>query len=579
MKHVRIGIKTQITDALPELIIYLCFLFCINKKTFRMALFKSLSLFLTAYLLVFEFSALSQKSTQVLSEIRADDLAAHVNFLASPLLQGRSNGDPGLKIALNYIVSQAKLLDLKPANGDSYLQEYSIVKKSIDYDKTSVQVFSEGNDTVTIKEKMFQIHPSGASDFEVEGEVVFAGYGIKSDKYNYNDLENIETEGRILLVMNRAPLSEDGSRILFSEPLWSSFMNIQWKLSYLLFSKASAILFVTDPKSCFSSMDEQYPGISGSLESSMYPENSRPMVFDLPGMPRIIFVHRVVADEILKGTGHTLEELQRTIDSGLNPVSFAVTGKKIKITEVSRTEEIIMHNAAAYIEGSDPDLKNEIVIFSAHADHIGTAGKYVNAGADDNASGCSALLEIADAFSKLVKKPLRTVLFLWFSGEEIGLLGSQSYTDNPLFPLEQTVANLNLDMIGRIKGVADSTADTPMTGPDMVYVITGDQSSELRSVAEEADKRSVLDFDYSLSGRNNPLQLFARSDHYNFVKNDIPVLFFSSGLHSDYHSPRDTVDKINFRKMELIARTIFDIGYTLANSRSRIVVDNPFSSW
>ena len=189
------------------------------------------------------------------------------------------------------------------------------------------------------------------------------------------------------------------------------------------------------------------------------------------------------------------------------------------------------------------------------------------------------MLEIADAFQSLEKKPLRSLLFLWVTGEEIGLFGSQSYVNNPLFPLGNTVADLNMDMIGRVKGVADTTAETPMSGPNGVFVITGNQSIELMKIAEEADKKSPLDFDYSLSGRDNPLQLFARSDHYNFVKKDIPVLFFTTGLHSDYHTPGDVIEKIDFGKMELIAKTVYEIGYTIANSKNRLVVDNPFSKW
>lgn len=158
-------------------------------------------------------------------------------------------------------------------------------------------------------------------------------------------------------------------------------------------------------------------------------------------------------------------------------------------------------------------------------------------------------------------------MFLWVTGEEIGLFGSQSYVENPLFPLENTVANLNMDMIGRVRGAADTTENTPMTDETGLFVITGNQSKELVDIAREVDEKTVLDLDYSLSGRNHPLQLFARSDHYNFAKKDIPVLFFSTGLHTDYHEPGDTVDKIDFAKMELVTRAIYEIGYNVANRK------------
>ncbi|HUX59634.1 MAG TPA: M28 family peptidase [Bacteroidales bacterium] len=311
--------------------------------------------------------------------------------------------------------------------------------------------------------------------------------------------------------------------------------------------------------------------LKGSNDEAMNPFMS--------AMPKVIFINRSVADALLKGTGNTLEELQKIIDSTLKPHSFLIPGKKLKITEVVLSEEKTLNNVAGYIEGRDPILKNEVVIFSGHYDHIGGSGEKVNPGADDNASGCAALLSIAEAFQSMKKKPLRSLLFLWVSGEEIGLYGSESYVKNPLFPLESTIADLNMDMIGRVKAIADTTDNTPMTGPNTVFVITDSQSKELRSIADDIDKKSQLDFDYTLSGKDHPLQLFARSDHYNFVKKNIPVIFFTTGLHTDYHSPRDVVEKIDFNKMELVTRTMYEIGLEVANSKTRLVVDNPFSSW
>ncbi|OFY57734.1 MAG: hypothetical protein A2V50_03680 [Bacteroidetes bacterium RBG_19FT_COMBO_42_10] len=521
----------------------------------------------------------AQKKSSPDDVITQEDLESYVTFLASPYLKGRPDGEPGLELAQQYIVSQARLLGLKPANGSSYYQPYTIIKNSIDPEKTKIQVISENNDTVTIKKPVYQFVPTGPSEFSLEGEVIFAGYGLKQDKYGYNDFENIKPEGKILLVMNRAPSSEDGKKFLFEGTNWNSLMSIQVKLTYMLFSKAKAILFVMDPKSGVQSLEENNPGYAGELNSTKNLKGEKPRIFELPGMPKILFVHRSVADELLKGTGHTLEELQNKIDTSLKPQSFELKGKKLIFTEAVKVEDIILSNVAAYIEGSDPELKSEYVIFSAHADHIGESGGRINPGADDDASGCAALLSIAEAFQNLDKKPLRSVMFLWVSGEEIGLFGSKSYVDNPLIPLEKTIADLNVDMIGRIKGVADTSKDTPMTGNKGVFVITGNQSKELGNIADEIDKSTKLDFDYSLSGRKHPLQLFSRSDHYNFVKHDIPVLFFTSGLHSDYHTAGDTVEKIDFKKMELITETIFRIGLTIADKRTRLVVDNPFSKW
>ncbi len=521
----------------------------------------------------------AQKNASYIDVITSNDLESHISFLASPLLKGRLNGAPELEVAQQYIVSQAKLMGLKPMNGNSYYQSYSITKKSIDPDRTSIQVITNEKDTVTIKLPVYQLVPTGPSDFTFDGEVVFAGYGLKLDKYGYNDFEDIDTEGKILLVMNRAPTTDDGEKFLFEGTNWDSFRSIQVKLSSLIFSRAKAVLFVMDPKSGYSSLEERYSGYAGELNSTKTLKGEKPRTFELPGMPKIIFTHRSVADELLKESGYTLEELQNKIDTTLEPESFEIKGKKIQFTEGAKSEDIILRNIAAYIEGSDPVLKKEYVIFSAHVDHIGESAGGINAGADDNASGCAAVLSLAEAFQNLNRKPLRSVMFLWVSGEEIGLFGSKSYVDNPLVPLENTLVDINMDMIGRIKGVADTTADNPMTGPTEVFIITGNQSSELMAIAKEIDKGAILDFDYSLSGRKHPLQLFARSDHYNFVRHDIPVLFFTTGLHTDYHTPGDVIEKIDFKKLELISETIFQLGYTVANRKERLEVDNPFSSW
>lgn len=352
---------------------------------------KKLTVFVIISMAIIPNLSFSQKSDTGISKINSEDLEAYVSFLASPSMKGRSDGEPELEITVNYLASQAKLLGLKPANGTSYLQPYTIIQKSIDAEKSMIKVFSSVKDSVILKEPMIQLFPVGASDFEIEGEVAFAGYGIKADKYSYNDLENITTEGKILLLMNRSPLSDDGTKFKFEEQIWSSFMSIQAKLTNLLFSKAKAILIVPDPKSGFSSIEKEYPGIANELKSSKYLKGSKPLMLDMPGMPRIIFVQRAVADEV--------------------------------------------------------------------------------------------------------------------------------------------------------------------------------------------DKKSPIDIDYSLSGRDNPLQLYSRSDHYNFAKKDIPILFFSTGLHTDYHKPGDVAEKLDYEKMELIAKMVYEIGYTISNRKTRLVVDNPFSKW
>ncbi len=537
---------------------------------------KSLILLLIISILNVHY-AFPQKNGGGISSIQASDLESHLSFLASPLLKGRLNGGEELDIAAQYISSQAKKAGLQPVSGNSYLHHYTVVIKSFDRDRTFIQVTDEVRDPVTVKEPIYQIYPMGASDLELEGEAVFLGYGIRTDKYN--DFDTLTLSGKILLIMNRAPSAPDGETCLLGDQTWMSINGLQMKLQPLIMSGPKAILIVTDPKSGRSSLADDSSGLADYLATSMNIKGHRDQVPVIPGIPKVMFVHRKVADAILEGTGKNLDDLQKAIDNDLKPRSFAIKGKKIKINEVSVTEEKQLPNVAGIVEGRDPALRNEVVIFSGHMDHIGGEGEKTNPGADDNASGCSALLELAEAFSNMDKKPLRSVMFLWVSGEEVGLFGSQAYVENPLIPLEKTVADLNMDMVGRTRGIADTTDQTPMTGKNAVFVISGNQSSELVSIADKAAKKTGLELDYSLSGINHPLSLFSRSDHYNFVMNDIPILFFTTGLHTDYHKPTDRIEKIDFNKMERVTRTMFEIGYRVANQKTRIIVDNPFSKW
>lgn len=519
-----------------------------------------------------------QKKAAGVNTINSSDLESYLSFIASPLLKGRKNGEEGLQIAATYIASQAKKIGLKPGNGNSYFQQYTVVTKSFDPDKTFIAVTPESKSSVIIREPIYQLMPMGPADFEIEGDVVFAGYGINAAKFKYNDLDSLDMAGKIILIMNRAPMTADGKKTLFEDQRWLSIAGLQMKIQMLMFSKAKAILIVNDPKSDFDSFAESDPDLASYLGSGLSLKGQKDQNLNMPGMPKLIFVHRKVADEILNGTGYNLSELQQKIDNEFKPHSFQIKGKKVKISEGSVSKEDYLPNVVAFIEGSDPVLKNEFLLFSGHMDHLGMSGEKVNPGADDDASGCAALLEMAEAFQSLPKKPLRSIVFLWVSGEEVGLFGSQSYVDHPLFPLDKTVADLNMDMIGRVKTEADTSKNNPMTGPGAVFVITDNQSKELISIADGVARKTGLALDYSLSGRTHPLQLFARSDHFNFVKKNIPILFFTSGLHTTYHTPGDVIEKIDFKKLELVTKTMYQIGYEVANKKTRIVVDNPFTS-
>lgn len=230
-------------------------------------------------------------------------------------------------------------------------------------------------------------------------------------------------------------------------------------------------------------------------------------------------------------------------------------------------KKVATENVVAIIEGSEkPD---EYIVISSHLDHIGIHDGQINNGADDDGSGTVSTLEIAEAFQKAVedgKGPKRSIVFLHVTGEEKGLLGSKYYTDNPLYPLANTIANLNIDMVGRTDPKRKSS------NPDYIYLIGSDRlSTELHELSEEVNKATVnIELDYTFNAHDDPNRFYFRSDHYNFGKNNIPVIFYFNGTHADYHKPTDTVEKIEFDLMKTRAQLIFATAWELANKKNRI---------
>ncbi|MCF6297011.1 MAG: M28 family metallopeptidase [Flavobacteriaceae bacterium] len=226
-------------------------------------------------------------------------------------------------------------------------------------------------------------------------------------------------------------------------------------------------------------------------------------------------------------------------------------------------------NIMAFIPGSE--IPEEIIVISAHYDHLGKKGEIIYYGADDDASGTSAVMQIAEAFQeakKLGHGPKRSILFLNFTGEEEGLFGSKYYTSHPIFPLENTVVNLNIDMVGRVD-------EKHKDNPNFIYLIGADKlSSELHNLSEAVNKKyTQLEFDYTYNDENDPNRFYYRSDHYNFAKNNIPVIFYFNGVHEDYHQPTDTPDKINYEILAKRAQLIFYTAWEIANRKERLIVD------
>lgn len=518
-----------------------------------------------------------------LKSIHTDELRAHMDFLASDELEGRSTGEPGLDIAARYLATQAELMGLETADEDGdYIQFYTLEERSYDLVMSSISIIdSAGN--VAIDENPFFVLPAIVNDeIEIEGEIVFAGYGIYEPDMDYNDFEGLDITGKVVLIMDRAPMNEDG----VTSPLgdkWLGMENFQNKLQYIVMQQPKAVVLVFDPKSGYNSIEEVNPGISDYLtKSTTMKKEEEPPREEIPG-PKIVLAHRSVADRIFENSGTTLAEVQEKIDESLQPASFSLEDTKMKIHLTMKNTEMNVPNVFGYIEGSDPDLKDEFVIYMAHFDHVGTDGDGgVFNGADDNASGSVALLEIAEAFKAEKKGPRRSIGILWVSGEEIGLFGSKYFAENPLVSIGDIAAVINLDMVGRVKTAEDMESERSgltIVGQDSVKVIGALQSKVLMEINEETLADMELYPNYAYNRPDHPERYFYRSDHISFAKKDIPVLFYSTGTHADYHMLTDDPGKIDYSKFLKMTKFAFMAGMNTADYKDEIIVDNPMSEW
>jgi Zn-dependent M28 family amino/carboxypeptidase len=519
-----------------------------------------------------------------LQSISSEELKMHLQFLSSDELEGRDTGEPGLQIAARYLAVQAGHLGLLPLDADKdYLQPFYIREKAYDWENSHTTILLA--DSVTsVNRKSFYMFPAPQGDKTViEGEVVFAGYGINDETHNYNDFENIDIKDKVVLIMNRAPMNEDGTEAQFDNDKWSGMQNFQYKMQYIYSQEPRAVLIVMDPKSGMESIEDVNPAIARYLGKSreLKPDKD---VGAGPGAPAgMVLIHRSVADDLLEASGKSLEDLQLEIDQNLAPRSFLLKDTKVKIELNMSTNDLEIYNVFGVIEGSDPKLKEEMVIYTAHYDHVGTDGQGgVFNGADDNASGSVALIEVAEAFMKEKKRPKRSIGILWVSAEEIGLFGSQYFADHPLVDRKNIAAVINLDMLGRTRTEEDEKSKrrglTIQPG-DSVKVIGGLQSKVLMDLNNKSLDEMGLVGNYEYNNISDPNRYFYRSDHINFARKDIPVLFYSTGTHSDYHMLTDVEERIDYDKFLKMTRFSFKVGYNVAQYNNSIEVDNPMSGW
>jgi len=481
--------------------------------------------------------------------IEAIDIHAHLSFLADDLLEGRETGERGQKLAALYIRSHFMQLGLTPGNPeeDTYFQTFYLRQTEIE--SASIEV---GDTTFEYKTDFFAVQ--GNLPDSLNTPFVFAGYGIETD--GYNNIQHVEVAGKTVLVYAGEPASMNPEPKNLSEELdsWSKRANA-------LKAKGASNTILILPDSVFKPI-------------SNYIRRRGTQVVRADETPYgIICVSAGMGNYLLAQGSGKADKIKEMLDKKDKIPDVDFENLNLTYDASIIREDSPAENVVGLLEGTD--MKDEILVITAHFDHIGIIRGNINNGADDDGSGTSAVLELAEAFAEAAadgNRPRRSILFMTVSGEEKGLLGSDFYTQNPLYPLDQTIANLNIDMIGRI----DEKYETREDSTNYVYLIGSDKlSSELHAISESSNETFTdLTLDYTYNDPDDPNRFYYRSDHYNFAKNGIPVIFYFTGVHEDYHRPTDDVPKIKFEKTAKITRLVFATAWELANREERIVVDS-----
>ncbi len=480
----------------------------------------------------------------------------HLEYLASDELEGREAGEKGQKIAGAYLMQQFSGYGLPPLKGE-YFQRFNLRVTNPEKIKLSVN-----GDTLYYFNDF--IHNSDFNDVNGENlETVFIGYGIEDERYN--DFANVDVKGRVVLMVNGEPRNKKGKYIVSNSSKHSEWSNRDKKVKNLVSKGVKAIILVNPSVEMYKS------SYAHAFKTTKMKLATDEFGIDVP----LLFVSEEKADSLLKVGGLT-SGLKKTVKkiSRKGKSLSAVLNLKIGIHSQMINDKVTSENVLGFVEGTDK--KDEFVIVTAHYDHIGTHDDKIFNGADDDGSGTTALLMMAEAFAKAKeegKGPRRSILFMPVSAEEKGLLGSRYYSENPIIPLENTVADLNIDMIGRVDEAHHDANGDP--NPNYVYIIGSNfLSTELHEINEKQNKlHTHLDLDYTFNSKNDPNHFYQRSDHYNFAKHDIPVIFYFNGTHEDYHQHTDTVDKIDFNKLSKITKLVYYTAWDLANREERIVVD------
>ncbi len=515
------------------------------------------------FLLVALLATVSSYSQEkALNSITIEESEKDMKYLSGDALEGRRTGSEGNVSAAAYISSAALETGLKPLPGQDDLHQPLQYLRITPVPGESKMTMADSTGHPFYSSEVFPLM-APADNVNLSCEVVFTGYGYVNTAEKYNDFAGISLSGRIVIVMTRNPDLQGSGMPLSSDGI--DEMTEARKMPWIMLQQAKAIFFVADPALGSDISPDAIPLGSSYLLVPLF--KTQFFSFNINAYT----ITREAADMMLGRSNLTLAKLQDSIASVRKPVSFVIPDLKAEISIKVAKDTVISSNIIGYIEGSDSLLRKECVIYTAHYDHVGkdARGNIYN-GANDNASGSVGLLNVARAFSTLDKKPLRSVVFLWTTGEEEGLHGSSYYIDNPLFPLDKTVVDINFDMIGRSRRETDTGAslsgEIDITGRDTIKIISGGDTPDLLDLAKDACKKTGIFAIDEGKGTH-----FSGSDHYPFYRKGIPVLFFFTGLHKDYHRQTDDFEFIDFDKLVRVSQAGFLTGYQVASTPERPV--------
>ncbi len=521
-------------------------------------------------------AAQASRAPQI-DSIRQDQLRADLFFLASDAMQGRLTNTPTNGIAADWVLSRFERIGLKPGgqNG-SFDHGYQLMTASLHEGNAAAIVGGAGGARTDLR-LLQEFYPHRFSSAgQVEGEVVFAGFGIVSSERRHDDYKDA-VRGKIALALDREPGVNDPASVFDGVVTSEAGQPIQKALAAQ--AKGAVALILVEDAHNLSGPPTIFAAQAANYWPATPPRVERYTLMRWAEQVRIpvVQVSASVGEMLVAGTKRSLADLGRSAEARGGVAPLPLNASVRLETSVAR-QTIADRSIVAMLEGADPQLKNEHVLIGAHFDHNGAEGARVFNGADDDGSGIVGLLEIADAYALAAQagqRPKRSIIFAAWNSEERGLLGAWAYTESPVVPLDRIVVNLNMDMIGRneevqvgggtrFRGLDLQTAESNQNATNIIGSV---RSPDLKSALDRANQAIGLELKYRYD--NNISNLMRRSDHWPFIQRGVPGVWVHTGLHPDYHTEYDRPEKINYVKMEKIARLVYQTSWELANATSR----------